>query len=248
MISEAMKCGGSMMWVLSLLLTSLLSLGGFSEAAASGSLAETVREHVINLISQNITVPYDSISVSVDLPLFGLSAHEVVDFEVGLMSSKRVSGTVPVRVTLVRDGGEFVSYAVTARVRIYDKVLVAARRFNRHEVVTEDGVRLERRDITHISDAHFTDCNRVAGKRVKRVITPGTLIRLSDVEAIPLVARGSAVTLSVVMGPVIVTSKAKALEDGEMNELIKVQDMTTGKRLIGTVAGKRLVILDESML
>ena len=76
----------------------------------------------------------------------------------------------------------------------------------------------------------------------------GAPVRASDVESIPLIERGSDVTVSVVIGAVTVTSTAKALEDGYMGESIRVRDHMTGKRLTCVVAGKRLVLLEGAML
>jgi len=217
-------------------------------ASTARSLAEAVRGSVESFLLDRITMPADSVAVAVTLPVFAVEPQEVMDFSIDLLSTKPVRGTVPVKVTFLLTDGGSLAYAATARVRAFADVLVAAERLNRHEVVTEGALRLERREVTNLTDAYFAEAAEVGGKRTRRVMTPGTVIRASDVEAMPLVDRGTGVTVAVVLGKVTVTSKAKALEDGEMGELIKVQDLTTGKRLVGTVAGKSLVVLDESML
>jgi flagella basal body P-ring formation protein FlgA len=207
-----------------------------------------VRTSVETFVKDRVTVPNDSVAVSVALPKFALEPREVADFSLDLLSTKPVIGTVPVKITFLLDGGGALTYAATARVRPFASVLVATERLNRHDILAGEALRAETREITHLTDAYFTDPKGVAGKRVRRVMGVGTILRASDVEAVPLVDRGAAVTVTVVLGKVTVTSKAKALEDGEMGKLIKVQDLTTGKRLVGTVAGKNLVLLDESML
>jgi flagella basal body P-ring formation protein FlgA len=226
-------------------------LPGIATAEPAGtmkSLSEVIRTSVESFVLDRVTMPADSVAVSVDLPMFAFEPHEVRDFALDLFSTKPVTGTVPVKVIFYMRGGGELTYAATARVRAFAGVLVAAERLNRHEIVTGAALRTETREITHISDAYFTDETEVAGQRARRVISPGTILKASDVEAIPLVDRGAGVTVAVVLGKVTVTSKAKALEDGQMGDLIKVQDLTTGKRLVGTVAGKSLVVLDESML
>jgi flagella basal body P-ring formation protein FlgA len=237
--------------VSSLLGLVLVALAGTAVAGKAGtvrSLAETVRGSVESFLLDRITMPADSVAVAVTLPVFAVKPGEVADFSLDLLSTKPVRGTVPVKVTFLLTGGGSLAYAATARVRAFADVLVAAERLNRHEIVTEGALRVERREITNLTDAYFADAAAVEGKRTRRVMTPGTVIGASDVEAIPLVDRGMGVTVAVVLGKVTVTSKARALEDGEMGELIKVQDLTTGKRLVATVAGKSLVVLDESML
>jgi flagella basal body P-ring formation protein FlgA len=232
-----------------LLSWSLLSLGVVSgrasEAATSLSLRQRICDSAAVFVSQRVSVPNDSISVEVDLPPISAHAGDVTGFRFALLSAKEVAGTVPFRVTLsLRDGNQL-PFTGAARVKVYDTVAVATRRLGRHETITGNDIRFERRDITHLTDSCFSESRRVVGKRVKRVITVGTMLKSSDVETIPLVGRGSGVIVSIVVGAVSVTSKAKALEDGELGELIRVQDLVTGKRLTGTVAGDRLVVLDR---
>ena len=234
--------------LLGLLVLALPEMALAGRADTMNSLTEMVRGSAESFVRDRVTMPADSVAVAIALPMFAVEPHEVVDFSLDLFSSKPVVGTVPVKVTFLLDGGGTLTYAVTARVRVYATVLVAAERLNRHEIVTGGALRAETREITRLTDAYFTMPAEVAGKRARRVISPGNMLRASDVEAVPLVDRGAGVTVAVLLGKVTVTSKAKALEDGEMGELIKVQDLTTGKRLVGTVAGKSLVVLDESML
>jgi flagella basal body P-ring formation protein FlgA len=212
------------------------------------SLTESVRSSVESFVRDRVTMPADSVAVTVDLPVFGVEPHEVADFTLDLFSSKPVTGTVPVKVTFLLKSGYELTYAATARVRAFASVLVAAERLNRHEIIGGRALRVEKREVTHLTDAYFTDPAEVVGKRTRRVISPERIITASDVEKVPLVDRGTGVMVTVVLGRVTVTSKARALEDGDIGEIIKVQDLTTGKRLMGTVAGKGLVVLDESML
>jgi flagella basal body P-ring formation protein FlgA len=205
-------------------------------------------ESAASFLSQRVSTPGDSVSVVVDLPSLGVRSADIASYTFEILSAKPVAGTVPFKVNLLGKDGTETSLAATARVRIFDTVAVAARRVGRHEILVRGDIRLERREVTPLRDGYFTDPAELAGKRVRRVITSGYLLQTSDVEPVPVVERGSGVTVSVVMGAVTVTSKAKALEDGDLGDLIRVQEITTGKRLIGMVAGERLVILDKSML
>jgi len=217
--------------------------------AGSGvSLTDTVRSSLESFVRERITMPFDSVAVLTALPAFPVKSHEVLDFSLDLLSTRPVQGTVPVKVTLILNDGTTLGYAATARVRAYANLLVAAERLDRHETISAAALRVEKREITNLADAYFTDPAEIAGKRATRVLAPGTILKASEVEMIPLVDRGAGVTVSVVLNTVTVTSKAKALEDGDLGELIKVQDITTGKRLVGTVVGKGQVILDESVL
>jgi flagella basal body P-ring formation protein FlgA len=219
--------------------------GQAGDAAVATSLKERIRESAAVFVSQRVSVPHDSVHVEVDLPAISTRTADVADFRFALLSTKQVAGTVPLKVTLSLRDGNKTSFTATARATLYNTVAVANTRLGRHEVISENDIRFEHRDVTRLADSYFCVPEQVVGKRVKRVTGVGTVLKSSDVEVIPLISRGSGVIVSIVVGAVSVTSKAKALEDGEMGELIRVQDLVTGKRLTGTVAGDRFVVLDS---
>jgi flagella basal body P-ring formation protein FlgA len=235
------------LWLCLLLLTAV-TVRADGLAGTRDAFATVLRESAESFVRQRITTPNDSAAVSVEIPSLGVNVSKIEDFEFELFSTRPVVGTVPLKVSLILDDGSTLAYAATARVRLYATVMVAAERLDRHEIVRASSVRPETREVTHVTDAYFADSEDLPGKRVTRIVSPGTLLRASDVEAIPLVERGSGVMVTVVVGRVTVTSRAKALQDGELGDVIKVEDLTTGKRYPATVAGASLVVLDETML
>ncbi len=212
------------------------------------TLRDRVEQEAVSFLSHNVTAPHDSLAITIGLPPVSVSADDVRDLGFDLLSAKPVIGTVPFKVTLFLGEGMTQSFTVTARVRLYDTVAVSAHRLDRHEVVAPDDIRLERREVTYLADAYFSDPSGLIGKRTRRLASAGKILTASDVERIPLVRRGSGVMVSVVIGAVTVSSKAKALEDGCLGDHIRVQDIGTRKRLTGIVADERLVILDASAL
>jgi flagella basal body P-ring formation protein FlgA len=232
-------------------LTVALAAGLSSAVSGAGSEA-ILRSRVIEegsaWLAERVTAPHDSVDVALDLPRLSLRGSEVAEVGFDLVSDRPVVGTVPLKVDLTLQDGAVESAIATARVRLYAEVVVAAARIGRHEVISPDGLRKELREVTLATDGYFRSIGELAGLRARRLLAPRRLILVSDVEKVPMIERGSGVTVSVVIGPVQVTSKAKALEDGDLGEMIKIQDVVTGKRLMGTVAGRRLVLLDQSML
>lgn len=212
------------------------------------TLREKIEQQAVTFLAHNVTAPHDSLVITVRLPSVSVSADKVRELGFDMLSARPVVGTVPLKVTLFLDGGASQSLTATARVRIYDTVAVSAGRLGRHETLESEDIRLERREVTYLSDAYFTEPGELIGKRTKRLTGVGKILMASDVERIPLVERGSSVMVSVVVGAVTVSSKARALEDGCLGDHISVQDTGTRKRLTGVVAGERLVVLDTSTL
>jgi flagella basal body P-ring formation protein FlgA len=217
---------------------------GLGEASQSVKAKQGITQAACAFLEGAVTAPHDSIAVALDLPALPETGGGITDYSFELLSSKSPAGTVNLKITLFLKDGSTQPVVATARVRIYDRVCVAARRFDRHESISGDGLRIERREVTSLSDGYYSDLDRIAGKQTKRIISVGSILQASDIQDVPLVARGSGVVVSVVIGAVTVVSKGKALEDGELGQIITVQHLATGKRLFGTVAGRGLVVLE----
>lgn len=218
-------------------------------AVAGTSLAERIEKETIEFVTERVTLPYDSISVDVAVPAVAARASDVAHFGVDLYgTTKAVVGTVPVKVTVVLHDGQTIPYTATARVRVWSNAAVSARRIKRHDTLGEGDVRLERREVTNAVDGYFATIEEVMGMRTTRVISGGGLLMMSSVEPVPLVSRGSDVSVMIVIGAVAITSRGKALEDGDLGSLIDVRDCATGKRVTGEVAGEKAVVLKVSRL
>jgi flagella basal body P-ring formation protein FlgA len=218
-------------------------------AAAETALADRIAKEAAEFVTQRVTLPYDSIHVDVTVPAIGARASDIAHFGLDLYgTSKGVVGTVPVKVTVTLHDGQCITYTATTRVRIWSKAAVSARRLKRHETLAEDDVRMEMREVTHAFDGYFAAVGDVVGMRATRVISPGGLLMMSSIESVPLICRGSDVSVTIVIGAVAITSRGKALEDGDLGSLIDVRDCATGKRVTGEVAGENLVVLDVSRL
>jgi flagella basal body P-ring formation protein FlgA len=212
------------------------------------STTQKITGAVVEFISGAVTSPHDSMSVEVETPRIYVPAANIAGIRCDLYAPRPVVGSVPVRVVItLRDRTTQVA-SVAAKVRLFDTAVVAARKLNRLESLSSSDLRLDRREVTGLSDAYFTSVEDLAGKRTTRIIVAGTVLENMDVETIPLIKRGSGVVVVVVVGGVTVTSKAKALEDGYLGDIIRVQDLITGKRLAATVRGETLVFHNASSL
>jgi flagella basal body P-ring formation protein FlgA len=239
-------------WILGLLAAGCLLALLFGPAACKADLSRPISQRVADEVAvfaaSAVTGPHDSLSVEVEAPRVPVPGTEVVDIRCDLYGPGPVAGSVPVRVTLtLRDGSTRV-VTVSAKVRLFDTVVVAARKLDRLEVLSPSDFRIERREITGLADAYFKTTDDLTAVRTTAVLLAGSVIERGDVESIPLVKRGAGVLVAVVVGGVTVTSKARALEDGDLGDTIKVQDVITKKRLAATVRGGTLVVLDGSSL
>lgn len=209
---------------------------------------KTLQEGLLAFVRSQVGIPFDSISVSLDLPNLQLDSKSITDIKFERINERPLVGTCLLRILASLIDGSQSNVLLTARVRIYRKVAVASLRLPPKKVIWSDDIRIEMREITSLTDRPITSHEEVSGQRTRRSIPAGRILLASDFEPIPVIERGSSVMISVVIGAVTVTSKAVALEDGAIGEKIWVQDVTTRRRLIATVVGKGLVVLERPAL
>ena len=128
---------------------------------------------------------------------------------------------------------------LSARVQVYDQVLVAARYLQRGAVLSGADLTRERRDLTTLHGGYLTDPQRALGLELRRSLQPGTVIAPRTLEAPLMVRRGEQVTLSTTLDGLVVTAAGTALGDGALGERLRVR--APGRVVEGTVIGPRQV-------
>ncbi len=209
---------------------------------------QSLNSAAVEFIRNRLGVPFDSICVSIDFPEATINNKCITAVRFEQVNERALVGTSILKMIASLCDGNEMSQLLTARIRIFRRVAVSAHRLPRHAVLAPQDIRMELREITSLSDRPVTSYEEVMGRRTRRSISGGRVLVASDFEPIPIIERGSGVMVSVVVGLVTVTSKGMALEDGSIGAKIRVQDLTTGRRLVGTVVGKGLVVLEGPAL
>jgi len=148
--------------------------------------------------------------------------------------------TVGVRCT----GSKPWSLYVPVTVRIMGKAVVATRELLRGELVTAADVRLEQQDLTQLHSGYLSALDLAVGKRVKRTIRQGGIIKPRQVVAPTLIKKGAEVTIRVNSNRIQVSTKGKALSSGGPGERIRVRNLSSNKVLEATVVSAGIVQVD----
>lgn len=85
------------------------------------------------------------------------------------------------------------------------------------------------------------DADHLIGKTPVRMIEANTPIRLRDVTAPQLIARGDEVLLEFNQGGLQLTAKGKAMQNGAEGEVIRVMNLSSNQSLRGEVTGSKQV-------
>jgi len=136
------------------------------------------------------------------------------------------------------------SLYVPVTVSIMGQTVVATRDLLRGELVTAADVRLEQQDLTRLHSGYLSALDLAVGKRVKRTIRQGGIIKPTQIVAPTLIKKGAEVTITVNSNRIQVRTKGKALGSGGPGERIRVRNLSSNKVLEATVVSAGIVQVD----
>lgn len=149
-------------------------------------------------------------------------------------------GSIPRGRTLVRGlSTEYHDITFTIDVRVWDSAWVTASRVERGTELSPEQFSRSWQDVT---DAAPWKGGKLEGVRAKRSLPPGTLLLTDAVEPLPLVARGSAVTLQAKAGHLKVSRQGVALADAALGETVRVR-VDRNTVILATAAGADLCVV-----
>ena len=119
------------------------------------------------------------------------------------------------------------------------QVVVASSNLNIGQVLKPELLKLERLDAEKINRTHLFDLSGLEGSELMRPIRAGEAIRASDLRPALMVKKGDLVTF-VIGRPTefMITVKVEALQDGRLNEQIKLRNPESGHTFSGVITGK----------
>jgi flagella basal body P-ring formation protein FlgA len=119
------------------------------------------------------------------------------------------------------------------------QVVVASSNLNTGQVLKPELLKLERLDAEKINRTHLFDLSGLEGSELMRPIRAGEAIRTSDLRPALMVKKGDLVTF-VIGRPAefMITVKVEALQDGRLNEQIKLRNPESGHTFSGVITGK----------
>ena len=191
-------------------------------------------------------VPWDSKSVTISVsPVKGIVLDQgTVTYEMSARKKEDFLGNTNISLAFLVDGRITKKIQVNTKIAVMQDILVSNRALERHDVITEEDVRLEQMNLAELKTDVMTDSGEVIGKRVKRAIEVNTPLRLNFVEVPPLVKRGDMVTIVAESDVLKITTKGFVTESGCKGEMVKVINVNSRKELFAKVRDARTVEVD----
>jgi flagella basal body P-ring formation protein FlgA len=118
----------------------------------------------------------------------------------------------------------------------------AAQSLKRGHVITASDIKIATGSVKGISD-YYNSVDALVGRKLKRTLGIGKMLRASYLEANWLISEGQPVTLTSEFGGVQVVSEGKALENAQWGEVARFLNVRSGREVFATVISEKKVII-----
>jgi len=123
-----------------------------------------------------------------------------------------------------------------AKARIDTPVLVAATALRSGHTLNETDFKQDVRDLALTPDA-LTDPTLAVGRMLRRTVKDGQVIQARLLNGAETIRRGQAVQIEANSGPIHVSVPGTAMQNGAIDEVIRVKNASTGKVIFARVTG-----------
>ena len=130
---------------------------------------------------------------------------------------------------------------IWAYVEAKAKVVVANKFIINKAILTKDDIRLEEKKLSQLPQGVIFDINEVLGKQIKMSVSPGRVLLKNYIGEPPLIRRGEVVLIVARNKYLVVKAKGVALQDGYLNQKIKVKNIASKKVVVGKVISPKEV-------
>jgi len=146
-----------------------------------------------------------------------------------------LAGTVVLHLRVEAAGGVVRHLRVSATIDRRRPVWVAANDLRRGTVVEAASLRRGYLEWGAVPRDRVMRSADAMGMQLSRSLRVGDVVRVSQLQAVPVVRRGDRVTLVAHHGPLQVRARGVVREAGGHNERVRVTNATSGKVVMGTV-------------
>lgn len=130
--------------------------------------------------------------------------------------------------------------------RVYEvvEVPVPVRRIGKDEVIGPRDIGYERMRIDRVSRDTLVDAGAIVGMSPRRGLLPDRPVRVGDILRPVVVAKGSIVTMTLRTNTMTLSARARAIEDGGEDEVIRVTNVASQKTIEVRVVGPNQVVVE----
>ena len=169
-----------------------------------------------------------------------------IGYDVSLPNGLRNGSMMAVNIAISLDGVPFRQIVCSARVHLYDSVVVAAHGMAPEKVIQESDVRLEERELDDSRNKPFTGLKDVVGRVPNRLIREGTMLTGAMLRNPIIFDSGAQVYIMANINGISVRTEGIALQSGREGSVIRVRNASSGKVLRARVVDAATVEVLQS--
>lgn len=143
-------------------------------------------------------------------------------------SKAGILGSTSFSIAFTVDGQPAGNCIVRGRLEALGEVAVAATPIRKGERIQERSIRIEKRDLTGLDDP-YTEKSQIIGREAARTITAGAILDHDNITEPSIIQSGDMVTIIARKGPMQLTTKGLAKQNGHRGEMIRVKNIGSNK-------------------
>jgi len=199
--------------------------------------AHEIRAHVLEALGARVAG--DDVELELDNP--GLTIHLPVDAEAGLTVTRLNYDPRSGRVSAVVGDGGSQRISVSGKIYRMAEAPVPARRLSVGHIVRERDLHWITVRASALDRNVLVEEQLIVGQAVRRPLTEGRPIRTGDVEPPLLVQRKGMVTITLETPRMKLTAQGRALEDGALGDVVRIENIQSRRTIEATVTGPNAV-------
>lgn len=192
-------------------------------------ISQALKEHA------DLDGDYD-ISYSGADPVMILPSDQSPDAEVVSLDYDRTSGRFEARLVAPSKDNPMTHLSVYGRFDEIVSIPVLNKTMKNGDIVTARDIEWADRKKRNIQHSMVLSAEELLGKTPRRIAMHGEPLQEKDLEMPRIVERGESVTIIYADGPILLTAKGRALQDGAKGEAVRVVNTTSSRPIEGLVS------------
>jgi len=221
-----------------------------TETAAPASLEGKIREMITRNLANKGLPKNSQIKIDFNPTLRELLSLTTPPYTFDIQCHQRSPvwmGLVGFKVKIYRGSELLQTVPVLAQVTVKAPVLVAARTINSKAQLTRSDVDTTLREIGNLNSRFLTNLDITGNQQAKKMIPLGSILTADMFEPLPLVKRGSLITVVYLKNGLEIKMVGKALQPGFINETIPVRNERSKEIFRAKVIGADEARVEENL-
>ena len=205
-----------------------------------------IERAVADYIDANIPWDKDRVKInSIEVGSDVVLPKGSVSYRIEPLRNADLKGRVPLPIHFSVNGLFQKRILAMADISVLTEVVAVRKSVSRYHRITENDIELLEKDLSATRSNIITDPEEVLGKRAKRSIAAGTILRPDLIEYPPLVKRGDVVLVVAESAGLRITALGVVDQrEGRRGEKIRVENMDSKKSIYGRVVDAKTVEID----